>query len=218
LAVLGGSAGAALVGLYRNSMESDSQRGQIGKLSGDRCGRGGSPNAFRITVGKATSECAYRTPVVGRDLEIFSTARLLSGTPASIRGRVYIGLGLRDGGGGHYLLQVFPVRGTWQLRREAPGPGGGSLLDSGNSRRIEGVNDANRLGLRAFNLTGTSDPDDCRLVATVNGQRVAVVTDRDAGPLEGRLSTVLVGSTRSANGAVASFDDVLVRVPDPFAG
>jgi hypothetical protein len=44
-----------------------------------------------------------------------------------------------------------------------------------------------------------------------------MVTDPSSGPLEGRLATVLVGSREAANGAVASFDDVLVRVPDPFA-
>src|SRR3954453_1352286 len=35
-------AGAALVPVYRNVMESPSQRGEAVKLSGARCGRGGS--------------------------------------------------------------------------------------------------------------------------------------------------------------------------------
>ena len=58
------TAGAALVGIYRNGMESKGQLAQIAKLSGDRCGRGATEHAFRITVGKQTKECAYRTPVL----------------------------------------------------------------------------------------------------------------------------------------------------------
>ena len=37
------------------------QRGEPVKLSGERCGRGGSDHAFRIVVGKRTRECSYRT-------------------------------------------------------------------------------------------------------------------------------------------------------------
>jgi hypothetical protein len=218
VAAVAATALAAAVPIYSNDMSSIAERGQLRKASGRNCDRGGSEVALRVDVGRRTAACIYRTPVIGRDLEIFSTERLLSGTPASIRGRIYLGLGLRTGGGGGYLLQVFPVRRTWQLRREEPGAGGGSVLASGNSRRIEGVDDANRLGLRAFNLTRSSDPDDCRLVATVNGERLAVATDPGAGPLRGRFSTASVGAARNANGAVASFDDVLVRVPDPFGG
>ena len=50
---LAGSAGAALIGIYRNGMESTAQRAQIVKLSGERCGRGGSDHALRIAIGKA---------------------------------------------------------------------------------------------------------------------------------------------------------------------
>jgi hypothetical protein len=74
------------------------------------------------------------------------------------------------------------------------------------------------MGLRAFNLTGTPDPDDCRLLAKVNGQRLTVATDSSSGQIAGRFSALSVGSTRNARAALASFDDVLVRVPDPFAG
>jgi hypothetical protein len=216
-AVATATALAAAVPIYSNDMSSTGERSDLIKSSGRNCDRGGSDLALRLNVGRRTGACIYRTPVIGRDLEIFSTERLLSGTPASIRGRTFVAVGLRTGGGGGYQLRVFPVRKSWQLTREVPGGGGSSLLASGNSPRIEGINDANRLGLRALNLTGTSDPDDCRLVATLNGRRLEVATDQGAGPLRGRFSTVSVGANRSANGAVASFDDVLVRVPDPFA-
>ena len=73
-------------------MESKGQRGQIVKLSGERCGRGSTGHAFEITVGKATKECSYRTPVLGRDLEIAATMRLLSGTPIAVQ-RIGLPLG-----------------------------------------------------------------------------------------------------------------------------
>src|SRR3954471_425729 len=92
-------AGAAMIGIYRNSMESLAQRSQLVKLSGRSCGRGGAAGAMRITVGKATSSCSYRTPVLGRDLEIAATLRLLSGTPTALQRKAYLGLMLRAGGG-----------------------------------------------------------------------------------------------------------------------
>src|SRR5690348_12658501 len=79
---LAGTAGAALIGVYRNGMGTQAQRQQILKLSGKRCSRGSAGGAIRIVVGKQTSECAYRTPVMGRDLEIAATERLLAETPA----------------------------------------------------------------------------------------------------------------------------------------
>ena len=59
---LAAGAGATLIAIYRNGMETSGQRGEAVKLSGERCGRGGSEHALRITVGKRTQECSYRTP------------------------------------------------------------------------------------------------------------------------------------------------------------
>jgi hypothetical protein len=42
------------------------------------------------------------------------------------------------------------------------------------------------------------------------------VTDHAAGDLEGRAASFSVGATKNAKGAVASFDDVVLRVPNPF--
>jgi hypothetical protein len=215
-ACLAATALAAPVPVYKNDMSSTGKRAGLRVLGSGRCNRGGSDVALRVRVGKRTAECAYRTPVVGRDLEIFATERLLSGTPASIRGRTFVGLGLRAGDG-NYKLEVRPAAKAWRLRRVEPG-GGSRVLGAGRAPRIGGINEANEMRLRAFNLTATADPDDCRLLASVNGVQLAAVTDPAAGPLAGRFSTVSVGSTRNARGAVASFDDLIVRVPDPFAG
>lgn len=204
------------VGIYRNDMDTTSRRAQIVKLSGRNCDRGGSPGALRTEVGKRTEECIYRTPVVGRDLEIAATVRLLSGTPRGIRRGMFLAVNLRNGGGGMYQLAIFPLQKKFQLRKELPDGTRKFLAVGKNIRRIKGTNRATEVRLRAFNLTETRDDDDCRLLVHIGDKRLAVLTDENAGSLRGRFASVSVGSARNANGAVASFDDVVVRVPSPF--
>lgn len=217
LAALGGSAGAALVTLYRNSMESDAQRGQIGKLSGERCGRGGSNTAFRITVGKATSECAYRTPVVGRDLEIAATERLFSSTPKAVKRKAFLAVNLRTGEeGAGYQLAVFPLQRKAQLRKVLSDGRIEYLHIEKNVKSAMGTDQPNVLRLSAFNVTSGPDRGKCRVVAFVGTQQVADVLDPAAGELEGRGSGFSIGAVGNAKGAVGSVDDVVVRVPSPF--
>src|SRR3954452_8867070 len=90
-------AGAEMIGIYRNGMESLAQRSQLVKLSGRSCDRAGVGGVMRISIGKGTSACSFRTPVLGRDLEISATERLLSGTPAPLQRKAYLGLELRAG-------------------------------------------------------------------------------------------------------------------------
>jgi hypothetical protein len=202
--------------IYRNDMDSAAKRGQMVGIAGQNCDRGGSPRAFKITVGKRTKECSYRTPVVGRDLEIIATGRLLSGTPKTKRPRTYIALILRSGGGARYQLTVFPRQRKYQLRKILRNGTTRYLAIGKGIRRIQGINKANVMRLRAFNLTSTPEKDDSRLLVYINKKRMAVVTDRSAGPIKGRFSGVAVGSRKIASGAVGSFDDVIVRVPSPF--
>src|SRR4051794_33180029 len=108
-------AGAAMIGIYRNGMETTAQRAQLVKLAGGECSRGGSEGALRIAVGKKTDACSYRTPVLGRDLEISATERLLSGTPESLQRKAYLGLELRAGAGAKYQLLAFPLQRKVQL-------------------------------------------------------------------------------------------------------
>lgn len=209
-------ASAAVIGIYRNDMRSDGLRGQIAKLDGNRCGRGGSSQAFRIVVGKATKECSYRTPVVGRDLEVSAVGRLLSKTPKAVARRAYLALNLRAGGNGaRYQLAVFPLQRKAQLRKVLPD---GKIkylhIEKGVSAR--GGNRANDLRLRAFNVTKGKDKGKCVLVAFVGNRRIAAVTDDAAGLLQGRSSGFSLGAVGNAKGAIGSFDDVVVRVPSPY--
>jgi hypothetical protein len=217
LVALASGAGAALIGVYRAGMETDSQRGDIVKLSGERCKRGGSSHAFRIQIGKQTRECAYGTPVVGRDLEIAGVGRLLSSTPKSLQKKAFIALNLRTGNAGAgYQLAVYPLQRKAQLRKVLSGGEVEYLEIEKDVRPVKELDKANQLRLRAFNVTSGPDKGRCRITAFVGKQKVADVTDAAAGELDGRASGFSVGAGKNAKGAVASFDDVVVRVPNPF--
>jgi hypothetical protein len=209
------SASAALIGIYRNSMESEAQRKQVVKLAGERCKRGGSNHAVRILVGKQTGTCTYRTPVIGRDLEIAAVGRLLGNTPVPVQRKAFLALDLRAGGAGAgYQLAVFPLQGKAQLRK---------VLSSGQVKYLhvekgvgtKGLNKANELRLRAFNATSGPEKGSCHILAYVGGKLVADVVDSAAGELEGRASGFSLGAVGNAKGAVGSFDNVVVRVPSP---
>jgi hypothetical protein len=213
---LAASASAALIGVYRNSMESEAQRAQVVKLSGERCGRGGSDHAIRIMVGKGTRECAYRTPVIGRDLEVAAIGRLLDGTPKPIQRKAFLAVNLRTGGAGAgYQLAVFPLQGKAQLRKVLS-DGQIEYLHVERGIRTKGLNQANELRLSAFNVTKGPEKGSCHILASVGGRLVADVIDSGAGELEGRASGFSLGAVGNAKGALGSFDDVVIRVPSPF--
>jgi hypothetical protein len=50
----------------------------------------------------------------------------------------------------------------------------------------------------------------------VGGTQVVEATDAEAAELIGRAAAVSVGSAKNSTGALASVDDVVVRVPSPF--
>ncbi len=210
------SAGAAMIGIYRNSMESKTQLAQVIKLSGKRCGRSGAGGTFQIVVGKETKECSYRTPVIGRDLEIAATERLLSTTPKPMQHPAYLAVDLRAGGGARYQLAVFPLQRKAQLRKVLA-DGTIEYLDiEKNVTSIGGLDKPNQLRLQALNVTSGDGRGNCQLLAFIGGEPIAEATDEGAGDLTGRASGFSAGSTKSAKGVQASVDDVVVRVPSPF--
>lgn len=212
------SASGALVGIYRNGMESKGQLGQILKLSGSRCARGGSEGAFTITVGKATKECSYRTPVLGRDLEIAATMDLFNRPQVakSVLRSSYVAVDLRAGGGARYQLAAFPTQRKAQLRKVLS-DGSIEYLDIEKGvAQIGGLDKPIQLRLQAFNVTSGPERGNCKLLAFVGGQLIAEVTDEAAGELSGRASGFSVGATRAAKGVQGSVDDVVIRIPGPF--
>jgi hypothetical protein len=214
--ILASSAGAAMIGIYRNSMDSTAQRAQLVQLTGRSCERGGSDTALRIAVGKRTEECTYRTPVIGRDLEIAATMRLLSGTPKAVQQKAYLGLELRAGAGAKYQLLVFPLQRKAQLRKVFAGGEVKYLKIAKDGEAIQGLDMANAVRLSATNVTSGPEKGTCRLFAYVGGTLLAEAADDAAGELTGRASAVAVGALKNGSGVVASVDDVVVRVPSPF--
>jgi hypothetical protein len=208
-------AGGTMIGVYRNSMESLAQRSQLVKLSGANCARAGANGAMRVTLGKKTAACSFRTPVLGRDLEIAATERLLSGTPENLQRKAFLGLELRAGDGFKYQLLVFPRQKKAQLVKVF-GEGSKYLAVAKNEKAVMGINEANKLRLRAVNVTSGPDKGQARLFAYVGKTLVGEAKDDGAGDLSGRNSTVVVGTIKNGNGVVASVDDVVVRVPSPF--
>jgi hypothetical protein len=208
-------AGGAMIGVYRNSMESLAQRSQLVKLSGRNCARAGANGAMRVMLGKKTAACSFRTPVLGRDLEIAATERLLSGTPENLQRKAFLGLELRAGDGFKYQLLVFPRQKKAQLIKVF-GEGSKYLAIAKNEKAVMGINEANKLRLRAVNVTSGPDKGQARLFAYVGNTLVGEAKDDGAGDLSGRNSTVVVGTIKNGNGIVASVDDVVVRVPSPF--
>ncbi len=220
LAVLASAAAAAAalgasIPIYTNAMSSTAARTQLVHLGKSTCSRSGRARALNITVGKRTRECQYRTPVVGANLDIKTTARLLAGTPSAIQARTFVAVSLRDGDNGQYQLAVFPKKGSYQLRRDVPPNAGRTLLAKGKASRIKAVGKPNKLRLQAFPTADGST----HLTVFVNGKKLASVVDdaHTAATLTGRFSAVSVGSAKADKGAAASFDDLTVAVPDPFA-
>jgi hypothetical protein len=196
-------------------METTAQRAQLVKLAGSSCTRGGSEGALRIAVGKRTDSCSYRTPVLGRDLEISATERLLSGTPESLQRKAYLALELRAGGGAKYQLLAFPLQRKVQLVKSTA-TGSEYLAIAKNVKALMGVNKANALRLQAVNVTSGPERGQAKLLGYVGGTLVTEATDEGAGDLTGEASSVAVGAVKGANGVIASVDDVVVRVPSPF--
>jgi hypothetical protein len=204
------SAGAAMVAIYRNALDTTAQRAELLKLTGRSCARGGSEATLKVTVGKQTEECVYRTPVVGRNLEIAATERLLTGTPAAVAKKAFLGLVLRAGGGAKYELRVFPGQKKTQLVKTTKEGGIEYLAIEKKVAAVKGMNEANVLRLRIEGAKGK-----VKVIGYLGPEVVGEATDEGEG-VEGESSAVSVGAPTNGSGAIASFDAIVVRTPVSF--
>jgi hypothetical protein len=210
------SASAAVIGIYRNNLETLAQRSQLVKISGQACARGGVEGGLRVLVGKQTEACAFRTPVVGRDLEIVSEQRLLSGTPKNLQQKAYLGVELRAGGGAKYQYRVFPRQRKVQLLKLTPERTKYLAIEK-QVEFVKGVNQLNALRLRATNVTSGAEKGQTKLVGLLGNNPVLEATDPAGGELQGRASAVVIGATaRNAKGVTALVEKIVLRVPSPF--
>jgi hypothetical protein len=81
---------------------------------------------------------------------------------------------------------------------------------------VNGVNKANALRLRVLNVTSGPEKGTAKLTGFLGSAKVAEATDAEAGEVTGKAASVTVGAANSADGLIASVDDVVVRVPNPF--
>jgi hypothetical protein len=225
------SAGAAMVAIYRNALDTTAQRAELLKLTGRSCARGGSEATLKVTVGKATEECVYRTPVQGRNLEIAATERLLTGTPAAVAKKAFLGLVLRAGGGAKYELRVFPGQKKTQLVKMTKAGGVEYLAIMKKVAAVKGLNEANVLRLKVEGAKGkvaitgylgpevvgeASDAATASAEATEGTETPAPVEGAAGSAVEGEGSGVAVGAPTNGVGAIATFGAIVVRTPVRF--
>ncbi len=207
-------AGAQLVPIWRNELATTAQRSELIKLSGAVCKRGGTEESLRVALGKKTDSCAYRTPVVGRNLEIAATERLLSGTPKALQRKAYLGVQLRAGGGNKYELRAFPLQRKAQLLKVSEA--GTKYLAVGKGIKTFGaLNEPTVVRLQAIAGVGP-EKGTTKLVGWVGKTMVGEASDETPAELEGESAAVSIGATKIAEGLVGSFDDVVIRVPSGF--
>lgn len=218
LAVVGlvasGVASAAFVAIYRNALETTVQRTEVRKIFGQSCTRGGGATALKVTVGKLTEECAYSTPVVGQDLEIAATGRILSGTPAAVAKKAFIGLQLRVGGGSKLEMRLFPGAKKVQIARITE-EGIKYLAIEKNVKAIQEPTKANVLRLRVIEAAG-EEKGTCKIAGFVGGEMAIEATDEACAELEGETTALSAGATNNGSGLIAGFESIVVRAPVRF--
>jgi hypothetical protein len=212
--VITGAASGAFVAIYRNALETTTQRSEILKLSGKACTRGGGQATLNITVGKLTEECAYKTPVVGQDLEIAATGSITTATPAKVAKKAFLALQLRAGGGAKLELRVFPGQKKAQIVRITE-EGIKFLAVTKDIVSLKEVNKPVVLRLRAISGAGELAAT-CKIGGYLAGELVVEAEDATCGELKGESTAIAAGATNNGVGVVAGFAAIVVRTPVRF--
>lgn len=209
-----GAASGAFVAIYRNAMETTAQRTEIRKLAGRSCTRGGGATSLKMTVGKLTEECVYKTPVVGSDLEIAVTGRILTGTPVAVAKKAFLGLQLRAGGGSKLELRVFPSQKKVQLARITK-EGIKYLGIKKNVTGVQGTEKPNVLRLRVIEGVG-EEAGKCKVGGYLGGELAVEATDEACAELKGEATAISAGAPNNGVGLIAGFEAIVVRTPVNF--
>jgi hypothetical protein len=208
------------VALYLFSSQGDVQAFQ--KVQGAKCAKKWQARkAMRVTVGAGTTACAFRTSVVAdssdvrADHEIAATGSVGGATPKNRRKKAFVSVFARSSEHSGYELRVRPFARSWQLFRDPRGQAQGpALFRSGKGKFIRAKGKPNLLTLRAFDH-GAADTS---VAVRVNSKTVASFRDTGNGQPDGRRTAVGTGvkGAGSGTGVVGFFDNVAVRVPNPF--
>ncbi|MFT3863132.1 MAG: hypothetical protein QM729_02585 [Solirubrobacterales bacterium] len=209
-----GAASGAFVAIYRNAMETTAQRSEIRKLTGKSCARGGGKTSLKVTVGKLTESCAYKTPVVGSDLEIAVTGRVLAGTPAAVVKKAFLGLQLRAGGGSRLELRVFPAQKKVQIARITK-EGIKYLAIQKNVTAVAEPEKANVLRLRVVSASG-EEAGTCKIGGYIGSEMAIEASDENCSELKGEATAISAGAPNNGVGLIAGFEAIVVRTPVRF--
>lgn len=220
LAAAAAYAGPVTVALYAFASQGDVLAFQ--KVLGAKCEKKWrQQKSMQLTVGAGTNSCAFRSSVVAdssdvrADAEIAGTASIGGATPKKLLKKAYVGVSVRSSENSGYELRVRPAAQSWQLFRDPKSAAEGPVLfRSGKGKFIRGGLKGNDLALRAFDF-GNADTS---LSARINGKVVVSVTDTGNGQPDGRRSVVSTGikGAGSGSGTVGIFDNVAIKVPNPF--
>jgi len=174
-----------------------------------------------ITVGPGTNHCTYRSSVVGDasdaspDTEVSGTGVVGAKTPAALKKKAFVAVGARVSEEAGWELRVLPGAQTWQLLRDPAGTAAGATVSrAGKGSFIKAIGKPNLMLLRTFDF-GTSDT---QLIAAVNGKTVVTLTDSAADQPDGLRNVLATGAkgTAAGTGITGLFDDVAIRVPNPY--
>jgi hypothetical protein len=208
-----GAASGAFVAIYRNALETTAQRSEVLKLSGKACSRGGGKTTLNITIGKLTEECAYKTPVVGQDLEIAATGSINPVTPPAVAKKAFLGLQMRAGGGAKLELRVFPGQKKAQIAR---------ITEEGIKflavkKSIVSLKEAQAVVLRLRVISGAGElAGTCKISGYLAGELVVEAEDPACGELKGETTALSAGAPNNGVGVVAGFAAIVVRTPVRF--
>jgi hypothetical protein len=211
--LVSGAASGAFVAIYRNALETTAQRSEVLKLSGKACSRGGGKTTLNITVGKLTEECAYKTPVVGQDLEIAATGSITPATPPAVAKKAFLALQLRAGGGAKLELRVFPGQKKAQIARITEG----GIKFLAVTKNIASLKEAQAVVLRLRAIAGAGEmAGTCKIGGYLAGELVVEAEDPACGELTGETTALAAGATNNGVGVVAGFAAIVVRTPVRF--
>ncbi|MBS1886756.1 MAG: hypothetical protein JSU06_06160 [Actinobacteria bacterium] len=209
-----GAASGAFVAIYRNALETTAQRSEVLKVSGKSCSRGGGKTSLQITVGKLTEECAYRTPVIGANLEIAATGRILTVAPTSVLRKAFLGLQLRVGGGNKLELRVFPAQKKVQLVKITEA-GLTYLAIKKNVKAVQEPTKPNVLRLRIVEAAG-EEVGTCKIGGYLGGEQVIEASDEACAEASGEMTALSAGAPNNGSGVIAGFEAIVVRTPVRF--
>jgi hypothetical protein len=216
----GAAAQAAPIPVANYTFQSLDDVNAFQKVSGGKCKRSWAGNqALGLTVGPSTNSCAFRSSVLGDSSAAKPDQGMVATTTVSasskkLRGKAFVGVGVRRSDNESYVLRILPNAHKWQYLRDPSGPAGPSVVSAGTGTFIKVGSKPNVIAIRAFSYGGSTTS----VVASVNGSQVVSTTDSGADQPNGRQTIVTTGAKGSGagTGITGVFDNVIVQVPNPF--